>query len=139
MQQTSNKQSTNEQQTKLYDVSNDAVVVSHQKRDFFCDGLVAVGVEQNVAEDWIKVRKNKKLTQTETALRKITANIQRIKDMLGCSANDVIKICVERSWGGCEPDFFRNIQPILFEQNDACEAKSKYDANGNPIKERRPQ
>ena len=57
---------------------------------------MSIGVERNIAEEWIKVRKNKKLTQTETAFRKTKKEIEKS----GLSANDCITLCVEHSWGG---------------------------------------
>ena len=53
------------------------------------------------AEEWLKVRKNKKLTQTETAFRKTKAEI----DKSGRNANDCITLCVERSWGGFKAEW----------------------------------
>ena len=69
--------------------------------------MIAIGVERKIAEEWIKVRKNKKLTQTETAFRKTKAEI----DKSGRNANDCITLCVERSWGGFKAEWIeREIQ-----------------------------
>ena len=38
---------------------------------------MGIGVERQIAEDWIKVRRNKKLTQTETAFKKTKNEIER--------------------------------------------------------------
>ena len=74
------------------DIDND----NNIKKFSFLKELIAIGVERKIAEEWIKVRKNKKLTQTETAFRKTKAEI----DKSGRNANDCITLCVERSWGG---------------------------------------
>ena len=66
------------------------------KKFSFLKELLSIGVERNIAEEWIKVRKNKKLTQTETAFRKTKKEIEKS----GLSANDCITLCVEHSWGG---------------------------------------
>lgn len=71
------------------------------KKFSFLKELLSIGVERNIAEEWIKVRKNKKLTQTETAFRKTKAEI----DKSGRSANDCITLCVERSWGGFKAEW----------------------------------
>lgn len=66
------------------------------KKFSFLKELLSIGVERNIAEEWIKVRRNKKLTQTETAFRKTKKEIEKS----GLSANDCITLCVEHSWGG---------------------------------------
>ena len=71
------------------------------KKFSFLKELLSIGVERNIAEEWIKVRKNKKLTQTETAFRKTKAEI----DKSGRNANDCITLCVERSWGGFKAEW----------------------------------
>lgn len=77
------------------------------KKFSFLKELIAIGVERKIAEEWLKVRKNKKLTQTETAFRKTKAEI----DKSGRNANDCITLCVERSWGGFKAEWIeREIQ-----------------------------
>ena len=71
------------------------------KKFSFLKELLSIGVERKIAEEWIKVRKNKKLTQTETAFRKTKAEI----DKSGRNANDCITLCVERSWGGFKAEW----------------------------------
>ena len=79
------------------DIDND----NNIKKFSFLKELLSIGVERKIAEEWIKVRKNKKLTQTETAFRKTKAEI----DKSGRSANDCITLCVERSWGGFKAEW----------------------------------
>ena len=77
------------------------------KKFSFLKELLSIGVERKIAEEWIKVRKNKKLTQTETAFRKTKAEI----DKSGRNANDCITLCVERSWGGFKADWIEREIP----------------------------
>lgn len=94
--------------------------VSSKKKFSFLDELVAVGVDKQIAEDWIKVRKTKKLSQTETALNGTIKSLKEIENIYGLSFNDAIRICVEHSWGGCRADFFKGYsvpqQQSLFEE-----------------------
>lgn len=80
---------------------NDIENENNIKKFSFLKELIAIGVERKIAEEWLKVRKNKKLTQTETAFRKTKAEI----DKSGRSANDCITLCVERSWGGFKAEW----------------------------------
>ena len=85
------------------DIDND----NNIEKFSFLKELLSIGVERKIAEEWIKVRKNKKLTQTETAFRKTKSEI----DKSGRSANDCITLCVERSWGGFKAEWVeREIQ-----------------------------
>ena len=80
-----------------------------QKKFSFKNELIALGVDEQVANDWIMVRKNKKLSQTQTAFNHTKKNIETISSTHNLSANEIIRTAVERSWGGVEPDFFKNI------------------------------
>ena len=60
--------------------------------------LINLGVEDNIAKDWMTVRKTKKAANTETALKAIKKEIS----ISGMSANDCIKYAVERNWVGFE-------------------------------------
>ena len=80
---------------------NDIDIDNNIKKFSFLKELLSIGVERKIAEEWIKVRKNKKLTQTETAFRKTKAEI----DKSGRNANDCITLCVERSWGGFKAEW----------------------------------
>ena len=75
----------------------------------FLKELMGIGVERQIAEDWIKVRRNKKLTQTETAFKKTKNEIERS----GRCANDCITLCVERSWGGFKAEWMQREIPII--------------------------
>ena len=84
----------------------------------FLKELVGLGVDRKIAEEWIKVRKNKKLTQTETAFNKTKNEIDRS----GMSANDCITLCVEHSWGGFKAEWVErevksNMQGSFAKQN----------------------
>jgi len=96
-----NKQRSKEVEKRDTDVS--------QKKFSFKNELIALGVDEQVANDWIMVRKNKKLSQTQTAFNHTKKNIETISSTHNLSANEIIRTAVERSWGGVEPDFFKNI------------------------------
>ena len=86
------------------DIDND----NNIKKFSFLKELLSIGVEHKIAEEWIKVRRNKKLTQTETAFRKTKAEI----DKSGRNANDCITLCVERSWGGFKAEWIEREIPV---------------------------
>lgn len=74
----------------------------------FYNSLIDLGAKKELVSDWIKVRKNKKLTNTETAFKKFV--IQYNKS--GYSINEVLEKCVEKSWGGFDADWYSKINKV---------------------------
>ena len=65
--------------------------------------LLKLGAEKQLVSDWLSVRKKKKLTNTETALKGFLKQV----DKSGNSLNDVLTKCIEKSWGGFEADWYK--------------------------------
>ena len=63
--------------------------------------LKAAGVNAATAHDWLQVRKTKRLTNTETAWRETQREIAKS----GHSAEECIRECVIRSWGGFKAEW----------------------------------
>jgi hypothetical protein len=57
--------------------------------------LTDLGVEKQVASDFLKNRKTKRLANTKTAFD----NIHREMEKSGLPINDVLKVCVNNGWG----------------------------------------
>lgn len=70
----------------------------------FSNSLFELGVEKQIISDWLKVRKNKKGSNTLTAFKSIKKNI----DLSGISANECIKLAVEKNWCGFESKWIKN-------------------------------
>jgi hypothetical protein len=69
--------------------------------------LLERGVDKNVLDDWLKVRKNKKLSNTETALKGFLNSVKKS----GLDLNKVVELCATKSWGGFNPDWVTNLIP----------------------------
>ena len=69
----------------------------------FYNELLKLGAEKQLISDWLAVRKKKKLTNTQTALKGFLNQV----DKSGNSLNDVLTKCIEKSWGGFEADWFK--------------------------------
>jgi len=66
--------------------------------------LIELGVNEKIVEDWIKVRKTKNATNTETAFNKIKSQILKS----GKTANECITLAVEKDWKGFEAEWIKN-------------------------------
>ena len=75
------------------------------KKFDFKESLLSLGIEKKIAEDWLKVRRNQKATNTETAFKRIKAEIEKSKR----DPTECIKIAVEKDWRGFSADWVKNI------------------------------
>lgn len=71
---------------------------------FFKKELKALGVENQLADDWIKVRKLKKAANTKTAFDALVKEF----DKSGLKPNECVKMAVENSWSGFKALWLKN-------------------------------
>jgi len=69
----------------------------------FFNSLINLGANKQFVNEWIKVRKTKRLTNTETALNKFIGQV----DKSGYTLNEVLEKCIEKSWGGFDADWYK--------------------------------
>lgn len=80
--------------------------------------LINAGVTDEIASDFMDVRKGKKARNTQTALDAILSEIQTAKDN-GISADEFIKSAVVNSWQAPKYEWYKNRQDsALTTQND---------------------
>jgi hypothetical protein len=103
----------NVQQTSTNSTVNDNVNVNvnvndNVKKDIntfdFKKSCIDFGFKSELVNDWLKVRKNKKLTNTETAFKKFINQVE----LNGQDKNLILEKCIEKSWGGFESDWFKD-------------------------------
>jgi hypothetical protein len=70
----------------------------------FKNALLELGVDKKIVDDYLKVRKTKNAVNSETAFNKITNEIA----LTNKTANEIITICVERSWSGFNAEWITN-------------------------------
>jgi len=71
----------------------------------FKKSLLDFGFKKELVDDWLKIRKNKKATNTETAYKSFISEIEKT----GREKNEVFKIIVENGWSGFKIDWLKNI------------------------------
>ena len=74
------------------------------KRFNFKNELIALGVNESIASDWLKVRKNKKATNSKTAFEGLVTQFEKS----GLSANECVRISTERSWAGFDINWVKD-------------------------------
>jgi DNA-binding transcriptional regulator YhcF (GntR family) len=79
-------------------------IINKGNRFDFKKALMEIGVTEQVAEDWLKVRKEAKASNTETAFKGILREIEKT----GLSADECIRIAAENSWRGFKAEWIAN-------------------------------
>ncbi len=81
----------------------------------FLKNLIEKGVVEQVAKDWLEVRRRKKASNTETAFKGLETQIVKS----GLDWNEAITIAVTHSWAGFNADWVTNKPelPPIAEQN----------------------
>lgn len=106
-QQSTTKEGEEIEEVKEIIKEQDIVVFNFRK------SLLELGIEKQIAFDWLKVRKDKNLSNTETAFNKIKSEIEKSK----LTANECIKFAVEKSWGGYQWNWHLNEMNKNSQQN----------------------
>jgi Helix-turn-helix domain len=63
--------------------------------------LLAAGASSSLADDWLKVRKTKRLANTETAFMDFLAQVEKA----GGNIDAVLRHCILKGWGGFEAEW----------------------------------
>jgi hypothetical protein len=112
-----NVESVKQYSTKSTVIDNVTVKVNvidniHTPPSFdFKKSLLSLGFDSKLVSEWLKVRKAKKLTNTETALDKFVKQVE----LTGLDKNLILEKCVEKSWGGFESSWITN---VMVQQNN---------------------
>lgn len=84
---------------------DDSSLEKNQSKKFnFKQALLDYGFKKNLVEDWLKVRKTKKATNTETAWKRLKKKFDGMLE----DKNEVLEMIVEKSWSGFEPKWYYN-------------------------------
>lgn len=91
-------------QTSLITQIEEIKKVALKKEKFnFRKEMVLLGFNEDLVVDWMQVRKDKKASNTKTALKGFCTQVTKT----GLPINEVLKICVEKSWKGLQSDWIK--------------------------------
>lgn len=66
--------------------------------------LIDFGFKENLVEDWLKVRKTKKATNSKTAFNLFIEEVKRTNE----NPNKILEICIEKDWKGFKSEWLVN-------------------------------
>lgn len=72
----------------------------------FFNSLIEYGFEKELCTEWMKVRKDKKATNTLTAFKGFIKEVEKN----GNDINFILRTCIERSWKGFNSDWIPKIE-----------------------------
>lgn len=84
----------------------------------FRTALIQYGFKDELVDEWLKVRKEKKAVNTRTAFNEFITQIEKH----GGNKNEILKICVERSWKGFNANWLEKENDTLLAtlKNSSC-------------------
>ena len=111
---TDNDTVTDTDNVKVIDIKKEKEVFNFRK------SLIAFGFNERLVDDWMKVRKTKKATNTETALNSFLNECKRSN----LENDSILQLCIERDWKGFKNEWLENKQN---KNNDTNKPKSRLD------------
>jgi len=95
----------------------------------FRKSLIGLGANEKLSTEWLNVRKNKKATNSETALNNFKNQVEKSK----YNINEILEVCVVKSWGSFKSswDLDGSIDVEAIE-NPSNEELITFNSNVNP-------
>jgi len=89
-------------------VNESVILLKKETKSIFSfeRSLIDYGFDRNLVTDWLKVRKTKKATNTQTAFNKFIEEVEKRT----CNINEILEVCVEKSWSGFKWTWYDNLK-----------------------------
>jgi len=79
------------------------------KKFNFRKSLIDYGFREDLVNDWLKVRKTKKATNTENAFRLFINEVEKtLSAFSGIDKNQILIVCIQNDWKGYRHQWFLN-------------------------------
>lgn len=88
-------------------ITNIKDIVTSVPKFNFKNELLSLGVDSQILDDWLTVRKKKRASNTKTAFKSLIAEITKS----GLMVNDAIELAAKNSWSGFKAQWYFNEQP----------------------------
>ena len=91
---------------KSMDTQSQEEQEDNNNRFNFKNSLLDISKDIQLVEDWLTVRKLKKAANTKTAFDSFIKEV----NLSDISINDILKICIEKSWSGYRFEWIKNLR-----------------------------
>lgn len=129
--ETRNKIPENSEKNPTYKYTNDKDINDKQKetidksiakKDFdFKQALLDLGIDKDVVNDWLVIRKRKNAVNSERSFNAIKKQIE----LSGKSANECITLSVERCWQGFNAEWIENTRRAYNSKNNSVSSQRR--------------
>lgn len=96
-------------------IINKELIIKNKELNIATKVVSPAGVSESLWKDFLKVRKEKKLAITETALK----GIEREAKIANKSMSEVLQICCENGWGGFKASWLANLSNPIEKKKQA--------------------
>ena len=79
-------------------------IIGENEKFSFQKKLIEFGADEQLVKDWLVVRKNKKATNSETALKLFLEEVEKSKMLI----DEVLTLCIEKDWKSFKVDWLEN-------------------------------
>jgi len=69
----------------------------------FYNSLLKLGADKQLASEWLKVRKTKKATNSQTAFNSFVKQLEKTN----ATVNEILELCVIKSWSGFKSEWYQ--------------------------------
>jgi hypothetical protein len=111
------------------DIDNDNDInnkIKEKKVKFnFSEQLIQYGARKEFVIEWLEIRRTKRLANTEGAFKRFMVQVQET----GKDINQVLEICIDRSWGGFKNEWLKKSEKSKYGRLDEG-AIQRYIATG---------
>ena len=92
----------------MSNVNENEILLKKESKEIFSfrNSMLDYGFEKKLTDDWLKVRKTKKATNTETAFNKFIGEVKKSNK----DPNEILEICISKDWKGFNSEWLNNIQ-----------------------------
>lgn len=129
MQDYQKRQDTNTITIKEEENKKDLSFLSKKDDSDFFASLVSLGISEDVALEWMKLRKKHKATNSSRSFSLVKRAIEEVTKRLNITPTNVIEICLARGWYGCQTSYFEKIKLSDFGIASALQPSLQLQAN----------
>jgi DNA-binding transcriptional ArsR family regulator len=96
--------------TSNNNTSNNIIKENTKEKKFnFKKELLNLGIDPDLVDDWLLIRKRKKAVNTKTAFKAIKNQIEKTENEFNLTKNQILEIVVSNDWKGFKADWIKNL------------------------------
>lgn len=90
-------------------VNDNVILLEKETKEIkfdFKKSLIGLGIKENLINDWLLIRKNKKATNSKTAFDLFVKQVKKANK----DPNEILELCIAKDWKGFQAEWITNLQ-----------------------------